>query len=150
MARCELLGRGRCAFVAVALSIASLAAGCGGGGASSGQSSLVRGREVFQGGANGRTPCALCHTLRAAAASGPFGPDFDNVFNEDSKAYGFTRKQFKQLVVRQVRHPLCLDPNNANRCMPSNLAAGDDLTAVADFISTCADNVGAAGCRPVV
>jgi cytochrome c oxidase subunit 2 len=146
----ELPRRGRRGFVAIVLLIASLAAGCGGNGASTGQSGLARGREIFQGGANGRTPCALCHTLRAAVASGPFGPDLDEVFRTDSNAYGLTREGLKELVVKQVTHPVCRDPLNANRCMPSDLAAGGDLDAVAEFVSKCADNVAAPGCRPVV
>jgi mono/diheme cytochrome c family protein len=111
---------------------------------------LERGREIFQGGANGRTACAFCHTLRAALADAPFGPDLDHVYTEDSVAYGMTRDALRQLVLHQVQHPICEDPHSANRCMLSDLAAGADLAAVADFVSRCAANTAAQGCRPTV
>ena len=62
---------------------------------------LARGHALFLARSGDRLSCAFCHTLRAAAATGPFGPDLDNIWNEEPK--GFTRAAFQKASRRRSR-----------------------------------------------
>jgi len=105
---------------------------------------VARGHALFLGGS--KLSCSFCHTLRAAPADGPFGPDLDNIWNEEGKS--MTRAAFRRMVLRQIAHPICADPNNANRCMPTNLFTGRDAVDVAAYVASCAGRAGASGCVP--
>jgi mono/diheme cytochrome c family protein len=124
------------ALATVALAVTA----CGSGGHR--DVNLARGRELFLVGANGKQGCAFCHTLAAAAADGPFGPDLD----EESR--GLTRARFEQLVLHQIADPVCLNPNDPGRCMPTSIVSGEDAADVAAYVARCAHRAGTLGCRP--
>src|SRR6266540_4651971 len=150
MAPCELPRRGRRGFVAIALTIASLAAGCGGGGGGSGaQSDLVHGRQVFQLGPKGTNlSCGFCHTLAAAATDGPFGPSLDQEGREYHRL-GWTDSKIRSFALGWMKKGNCIDPHEPSRCMPGGLVDGDDADAIAGLVTTCAGKPATGRCRPV-
>jgi len=107
---------------------------------------LARGHALFLARTNGSFSCSFCHTLRAAAATGPFGPDLDNIWNEEPK--GFSRAAFRRVVLAQIASTVCDNPNEPSRCMPTNLVTGADTADVAAYVANCAGRPGAPGCRP--
>jgi cytochrome c2 len=128
--------------VAIAAAVVAVAAQSGGHR----RVDLVRGHKLFLARSGGSFSCAFCHTLRAAAANGPFGPDLDNIWNEEPT--GFTRAAFQKVIERQIAHPICDNPNEPSRCMPTNLVTGADAVDVAAYVAGCAGRAGATGCRP--
>ena len=105
---------------------------------------LARGHALFVLRSDNRLSCAFCHTLRAAAATGPFGPDLDNIWNEEPK--GYSRAAFQKAVETQIAHPVCNNPNDPSRCMPTNLVSGGDAVDVAAYVAKCAGRAGSTGC----
>lgn len=123
-----------------------LVAAAASAGGSSKPPDPAHGRVLFLVGTKGQLSCGFCHTLRAAAAVGPFGPDLDHIWHEEPK--GFMRSTFQQVILKQIRNPLCLDPNDPSRCMPTNIVTGADAVDVAAYVAKCVGRVGNAGCRP--
>lgn len=141
--------RGRRGFVAIALSIAFLGAGCGGGG-NSAQSDVMRGRQLFQLGPKGsELSCSFCHTLAAAVTDGPFGPSLDQE-GQEYQRLGWSNSKIRSFVLGQIKKGNCIDPHDPSRCMPPGLVAGDGADAVAAFLTTCAGKPATGVCRPVV
>lgn len=79
--------------------------------------SQQRGHEVFA------QRCAICHTLAASHAVGMVGPNLDSI------------QPSKSLVTSIVTNGL----TGPTGTMPSGLATGPDLTAVADYVSHVAN-----------
>jgi mono/diheme cytochrome c family protein len=136
---------------------ALLAAGCGTGGvASAGRTpDLTNGQKLFTSGQNGKLPCAACHTLSSAGASGTVGPNLDDAFAA-SRHEGYPDSSIENVVLDQIRlgsgqvatyttskdfveH--CLPPNSA-KCygtpMPANLVTGQDAIDVAAYVASVA------------
>jgi mono/diheme cytochrome c family protein len=118
---------------------------CGSSGSAK-PTDLTRGRELFLSGTKGQLSCGFCHSLRAAAATGPFAPDLDIIWSQEPK--GFTRSAFRQMVLEQIAHPLCLDEHDPSRCMPMNIVAGADAADVAVYVANCVGRSGTPGCEP--
>jgi cytochrome c553 len=133
--------------LAVGLAVLFSAAGCGSGGPAK-QADLAHGRELFQGGAKGNLSCGFCHTLKAAATVGPFGPDLDQE-GVEYRTKHMSQREIQDFVLNQIRHPTCLDPNDPSRCMPTDIVTGGDAADVAAFMAKCAGNSRAPGCRPL-
>jgi cytochrome c2 len=129
--------------VAAGVAVVISAVACGNGG-SSRPANLARGRMLFLAGQHGQLSCGFCHTLRAAAATGPFGPDLDNIFTQHT----LSRNAFGEFVLKQIGNPLCLDPNDPSRCMPKDIVRGGDAKDVAAYVANCAGRPGTSGCKP--
>jgi len=140
-------GRRTIGLLAAGLVVVLAAGGCGAAG-TTGQSGVAGGRQLFQTSVKGKLACSFCHTLKAAEADGPFGPDLDNIAGED-RAAGLSTQWFRRFVRHQIRVPQCLDPHEPSRCMPANLYTGADADAVTAFIVKCAGRAGTRGCEPV-
>ena len=138
----------RYALVA-ALAVVALA-GCGGGGGPKLSDQVVSGRELFQtGGRDGaQLGCGFCHTMKAAATIGPFGPSLDQE-SAEYHSQKLTLKQREAFVLRWIKDGSCLDPHEPSRCMPAELFTGDQAKAVAAFIARCGNAPGLKRCKPV-
>ncbi len=149
MDACEAPRRVRCAFVAIALGIVFVAAGCGGGNGGSGaESDLARGRQLFQLGPKGsQLSCGFCHTLKAAATVGPFGPSLDQEGREYHRL-GWSESKIRSYVLGWMKKGNCLDPHDPGRCMPTGLVESDDADAIATLLTTCAGKPAQGTCRP--
>jgi cytochrome c oxidase subunit 2 len=112
------------------------AAGCGTGGPAHG-GDATRGKQLFLQGANGKTPCAACHTLADAGAAGKIGPNLDDAFATD-RQQGYKESGIQQVVLDQIRIPSCVAPNDPTRCMPANLVTGQDAADVSAYVAKCA------------
>jgi cytochrome c2 len=131
------------ALLAVTAAITLITGGCGG----SGKPDTENGRVLFQNGTDGGQACAYCHTLRAALAAGPFGPNLDrDAFRR--RSLGLTEADLQDLVRDRIHTARCFDRNDPSRCMPRDLVTGGDATDVAAFVAQCADRASAPGCLP--
>jgi hypothetical protein len=117
------------------------------GACGSGKPDLAHGRLIFQNGTHGGQACAYCHTLRAALAYGPFGPNID-LRTARRRRDGITGLELRNATRDLIRTARCFDPNDPSRCMPPNLVTGGDLADVVAFIVRCADKSSAPGCLP--
>jgi mono/diheme cytochrome c family protein len=97
----------------VAVAMAVLAAGCGGGSDAGRRTTTTpgqaHGRELFV------RDCGSCHALRDAGTHGVVGKDLDRT------------RPSRALVLRTLQHP----PQN----MPADLVTGADARAVADYVA---------------
>src|SRR4051812_33500555 len=139
-----------------ALCLAALAitcAACGGSGtdeaAAPTAADIAHGRALFQTGPEGKEGCALCHTLAAARAHGPFGPDLDAEVPEWKTQLHETEQDIRTRVRDQIAQPACANPVEPGRCMPKDLFKGDDARDVAAFVARCGGRSGTPGCEPV-
>ncbi len=138
------------AFAAAAL---LACAGCGSSGSSEAAAptaaDIAHGRVLFQTGPPGKEGCELCHTLAAARAHGPFGPDLDAEVPEWKAQLHETEQDIRKRVRDQIADPACANPAEAGRCMPKELFTGDDANDVAAFVAHCGGRAGKPGCEPV-
>ena len=138
-----------------ALTVAALVvcAGCGSSGNQKGAAptaaDIAHGRELFQTGPEGKEGCALCHTLAAAKAHGPFGPDLDGEVTEYRTQFHWGEQRIREFVRTQIAQATCASPTEAGRCMPKDLFTGDNADDVAAFVARCAGRAGKPGCEPV-
>src|SRR3954454_10559441 len=115
-----------------ALAAAALTACTGCGSSGSGEAAaptaadVAHGRVLFQAGPPGKEGCELCHTLAAAKAHGPFGPDLDAEVPEWKTQLHETEQQIRKRVRDQIAQPVCASPVDPGRCMPKDLFKGDD------------------------
>jgi uncharacterized Zn-finger protein len=135
------LGRTLSFFTAGAAIVQTVVA-CG-----AGKPDIAHGRVIFQNGKGGAQACAYCHTLGAALAAGPFGPNLDRSA-ERHRGAGMTELQFRKLVRYWIHNARCLDRNDPSRCMPADLVKGGDAADVAEFVARCAYNPRAPDCLP--
>jgi cytochrome c551/c552 len=142
-------------LLSVALAAAALilsAAGCGGSGSDEPPeptaADITHGRLLFQTGPPGKEGCELCHTLAAAKAHGPFGPDLDKEAVEWRTQLAQTEEEIRKRVRDQIADPACANPADPGRCMPKDLFTGDDANDVAAFVARCAGRSGTAYCPP--
>jgi cytochrome c oxidase subunit 2 len=110
---------------------------------------IAHGRDLFQTGPEGKDRCALCHTLAAARASGPFGPNLDNETVEWRTQLHWSERRIRKAVRDQIADPVCENPLDPGRCMPKDLFKGDDANDVAAFVARCGGPSGKPGCAPV-
>jgi mono/diheme cytochrome c family protein len=129
-------------FLAAGAAIVLTVGACG-----SGKPDIAHGRVIFQNGKGGAQACAYCHTLGAALAAGPFGPNLDRSA-ERHRGAGMTELQFRKLVRYWIHNARCLDRNDPSRCMPADLVKGGDAADVAEFVARCAYNPRAPDCLP--
>ncbi len=135
----------------VAVTIAVLAASCGGagtGGISTG-GDTARGEVLF------KQQCGGCHTLAAAGTAGAIGPNLDDAFAAD-REQGFEQSSIQQVVAGQIQHPPEGRVNEegvyvtsaGDPAMPANLVKGDDVDSVAAYVASVAGVPGAAAPPP--
>jgi cytochrome c oxidase subunit 2 len=143
--------RARSALCLAALAI--MCAACGSSGsdeaAAPTAADIAHGRMLFQTGPAGKEGCALCHTLAAARAHGPFGPDLDAEVPEWKTQLHETEQDIRKRVRDQIAQPACASPSDPGRCMPKDLFKGDDAGDVAAFVARCGGRSGKSGCEPV-
>src|SRR5262249_35742163 len=108
---------------------------------------LAVGRRVFQT-ATRPAGCGFCHTLHAAAAVSPLGPNLDAETREADLAK-LSDGELAQRVRNWIHDPQCFGPTDPGRCMPKDLHTGDDANAVAVFVAVCGRRPRTAGCEPV-
>jgi cytochrome c551/c552 len=139
-------------IAALAAVVLMVSAGCGSSGgdkvAEPTSVDIAHGRVLFQTGPPGKEGCELCHTLAAAKAHGPFGPDLDVEANEYRTQLGLDEQQIRDAVRKQIAEAVCASPTEAGRCMPKNLFTGDDANDVAAFVARCAGRSGTIYCPP--
>jgi len=142
-------------LLSVALAAAALilsAAGCGGSGSDEPPeptaADITHGRLLFQTGPPGKEGCELCHTLAAAKAHGPFGPDLDKEAVEWRTQQALDEREIRAVVRKQIAEATCASPSEAGRCMPKNLFTGDDADDVAAFVARCGGRAGTIYCQP--
>ena len=126
-------------------------AGCGSSGADEAEptaADIAHGRVLFQTGPPGKEGCELCHTLAAAKAHGPFGPDLDAETVEWRTQQYLDEQEIRDLVRKQIAEATCVSPAEAGRCMPKNLFTGDDADDVAAFVARCGGRAGTIYCPP--
>jgi mono/diheme cytochrome c family protein len=142
------LRRGRRGVLAVALVLAFLSAGCGGGsGGKSGQDDVAQGRELFQLGPKGsQLSCSFCHTLKAAQAVGPFGPSLDQEGQEYHRLK-WTDSKIRSWVLGWMKKGNCIDPHDPSRCMPPGLVDDGNADAIAAFVTACAGKPATGTCK---
>jgi mono/diheme cytochrome c family protein len=129
--------RRRTVFLAVALSaLASLVAGCGALGYTSGQADKTNGKKLFL------AKCASCHTLADAGTTGTIGPDLDYAFKQDL-AVGMTEGTIRQVVRGQIAYAIT-DTSTGSPGMPKNLVKGKDANDVAAYVASVAGRTAAA------
>jgi cytochrome c oxidase subunit 2 len=100
---------------------------------------------VFLNGTQGNQACSYCHTLRAARAAGIYAPNLDQDISEDRRA-GMSEGKVAKLVRDLIHDGVCIDPKDPSRCMPAQLASGQDAQDVSAFVARCANNPGAQDC----
>jgi cbb3-type cytochrome c oxidase subunit III len=124
---------------------ASLAAGCGYGGAAnaSGQRPDTQsGQQLFT------QSCGTCHTLSAAGTSGAIGPNLDNAFAADVKE-GYPQSVIENVVLDQIRlgsGPIATYTTNKKFTpqtpMPAHILKGQDALDVAAYVASVAGQSG--------
>ncbi len=137
--------RRRRRLVALALLgvLAVVLAGCGAvGHMSATAGNPVVGKQDFLNGTN--PPCASCHTLAAAGASGVVGPNLDAAFGPD-RCQGFAQSTIQDVVRGQIAYA---DPNpgtdwppgtdNVVQGMPAGLANGQKAKDIASYVASVA------------
>jgi cytochrome c1 len=129
-------------LIAAGCAIVFTLAACG-----SSKPDVAQGRVLFQSGTNGGQACSYCHTMRAAFAAGPFGPNIDRWIARH-RAAGDTEKELEDRVRDWIENSRCIDPNDPSRCMPTDLVTGGDASDVAAFIARCGNNARLSGCLP--
>jgi mono/diheme cytochrome c family protein len=110
---------------------------------------VANGRVLFQNGVHGGQACSYCHTMRAAFAGGPFGPNIDR-WAARHRAAGSTEADLRARVRDWIDNSRCIDPNDPSRCMPKDLVKGGDASDVAAFIARCGNTARRSGCLPPV
>src|SRR4051794_27929945 len=109
-------------FAALGAAALLVSAGCGSSGndatAEPTAADIAHGRVLFQTGPPGKEGCALCHTLAAAKAHGPFGPNLDQEAVEWRTQLAQSEEEIRQTVRDQMAHPACASPSDPGRCMP--------------------------------
>jgi cytochrome c551/c552 len=140
-------------IAALAAAALMVCAGCGSSGdnevAAPTAAEIAHGRVLFQTGPAGKEGCELCHTLAAARAHGPFGPDLDAEVPEWKTQLHETEQDIRKRVRDQIADPACASPVEAGRCMPKDLFTGDEASDVAAFVAHCGGRSGKPGCEPV-
>jgi len=117
-----------------------VASGCGSGtGGVEARGDVSRGKQLFLSGENGKQPCATCHTLAEAGASGKFGPNLDDAFGSD-RAQGFKESTIRQVVADQIR--FAGNYGSTGPTMPKNLVTGENVAAVASYVALVAGQKG--------
>ena len=141
--------RGLVAAIAATLVVC---AGCGSSGSSKAAAptaaDIAHGRVLFQTGPPGKEGCKFCHTLAAAKADGPFGPDLDAELAEWRTQLHQSEAENRKAILDQIATAVCATPSDPGRCMPKNLFSGDDAADVAAFVARCGGNAGKPGCEP--
>src|SRR4051794_9950709 len=139
-------------IAALAAAVLLVCAGCGSSGSSQAAAptaaDIAPGRVLFQTGPPGKEGCQLCHTLAAAKAHGPFGPDLDAEVPEWKTQLHETEQQIRKRVRDQIAQPVCANPSDPGRCMPKDLFTGGDAADVAAFVAHCGGRAGKPGCEP--
>lgn len=102
----------------------------------------VVGKQDFLNGTN--PPCASCHTLAAAGASGVVGPNLDAAFGPD-RCQGFAQSTIQDVVRGQIAYA---DSNpgtdwppgtdNVVQGMPAGLANGQKAKDIASYVASVA------------
>jgi cytochrome c oxidase subunit 2 len=127
-------------------------AGCGSSGSDEAaeptSADIAHGRVLFQTGPPGKEGCELCHTLAAAKAHGPFGPNLDAEVDEYRTQQALDEQEIRDVVRKQIAEATCVSPAEAGRCMPKNLFTGDDADDVAAFVARCGGRAGTIYCQP--
>jgi len=113
---------------------ATLVAGCG--GAVTGHSNLVNGKEQFV------AKCGACHTLARAGTKGITGPNLDASFAR-ARIDGLETSTFAGIVEEQIAQPSRIpqtDPQTGKPAasMPADLVKGADARDVAAYVAMAA------------
>jgi plastocyanin len=125
--------------LALAALVAVLAASCG----NTHEADIENGKRLYTGQlADGQKkpssnyqPCAACHALARANASGTAGPSLDAAFSQ-ARMDGMTEDTIKGVVLGQIHHP------RRGSTMPARLVEGDDATDVAAYVAQVAGEPG--------
>ncbi len=130
----------RARTLAALAALALVASGCASGtGGVEARGDVSLGKELFLKGENGKQPCATCHTLAEARATGKFGPNLDYAFGSD-RAQGFKESTIRQVVADQIR--FAGNYGSTGPTMPKNLVTGENVAAVASYVALVAGRKG--------
>jgi cytochrome c6 len=118
------------AVAAVAGVLAFAGAGCGTGGLPQ-SGDTGRGQRLFV------ENCGNCHVLADAGTQGRIGPNLDEAFGP-GRQQGFKASTIRAIVYDQIKYPSPAEVSPRVPAMPADLVKGDDVDAVASYVSTVA------------